>query len=99
MKMLLAILVAIAPLSTSTEGYDWLAGTDEDHRVTASFAAVPEAGSWTVFGQNRGQENLIGRLGVIGEIASNVALFGTVGGQLNTNGSEWGVGGGVRVTF
>lgn len=89
----------VRPFAVLRYEHDWLAGTKEDHRVTASFAAVPEAGSWTVFGQNRGQENLIGRLGVVGEVTSNVALFGTVGGQLNTNGTEWGVGGGLRVTF
>jgi uncharacterized protein with beta-barrel porin domain len=91
--------VTLRPFATLRYEHDWLAGTKEDHRVTASFAAVPEAGSWTVFGQNRGQENLIGRIGLIGEVAANVALFGTAGAQWNTNGSEWGVGGGVRVTF
>ena len=89
----------VRPFALLRYEHDWLAGEKEDHRISASFAQVPEAGSWTVFGQNRGRENLIGRLGVVGEVASNVALFGTVGGQLNANGSEWGVGGGVRVTF
>ncbi|MBB5691892.1 autotransporter outer membrane beta-barrel domain-containing protein [Roseomonas alkaliterrae] len=89
----------VRPFAVLRYEHDWLAGEKEDHRVNASFAAVPEAGSWTVFGQNRGRENVIGRLGVVGEVTSNVALFGTVGGQLNANGSEWGVGGGVRVTF
>ncbi|MBR0679126.1 autotransporter outer membrane beta-barrel domain-containing protein [Roseomonas eburnea] len=89
----------VRPFAVLRYEHDWLAGEKEDHRVNASFAAVPEAGSWTVFGQNRGRENLIGRLGVVGEFTSNVALFATAGGQLNSNGTEWGVGGGLRVTF
>lgn len=89
----------LRPFATLRYEHDWLAGAKEDHRITASFASVPEAGAWTVFGQNRGRENVIGRLGLVGEMTQNVALFGTVGGQLNSNGSEWGLGGGVRVTF
>ncbi len=89
----------VRPFAMLRYEHDWLAGETEDHRVTAAFAQVPEAGSWTVFGQNRGRDNFLGRLGVVGEITSTVALFGTVGGQVNANGSEWGVGGGLRFAF
>ena len=89
----------VRPFAVLRYEHDWLAGESEDHRLTASFASVPAAGSWTVFGQNRGRETLLGRLGVVGEINPNVALFGAVGGQWSNNGSAWSGGGGFRVVF
>jgi len=89
----------IRPFVTLRYEHDWLAGEKADHKINASFASVPESGSWTVFGQNRGQHNFIGRIGAIGEVSSNLSLFGSVGGQLNSNGSEWGLSAGVRMSF
>nr|WP_245217114.1 autotransporter outer membrane beta-barrel domain-containing protein [Neoroseomonas nitratireducens] len=89
----------LRPMAGLRYEHDWLAGSKDDHRIDAAFAEVPQAGSWTVYGQNRGRDSLSGRVGIAADVAAGIAVYGGLAGQWNTTGTEWGFGGGLRMAF
>jgi uncharacterized protein with beta-barrel porin domain len=91
--------VTLRPSALLRYEHAWIGGARDDHKITASFAEVPASGSWTVYGQNRGSDAAILRLGISADITSGIAVFGGVTGQWRSTGTEWGGGFGLRVQF
>ncbi len=79
--------------------YDVMGNADEEHQLTASFAQVPEPGSLTLLGQNRGASALDVGLNVEYEASESLSLYADVGGSFWSNGNEISYGGGVRWRF
>ncbi|MCT0208189.1 autotransporter outer membrane beta-barrel domain-containing protein [Synechococcus sp. CS-1332] len=79
--------------------YDVMGNADEEHQLTASFAQVPEPGSLTLLGQNRGASALDVGLNVEYEASESLSLYADVGGSFWSNGNEISYGGGLRWRF
>ena len=91
--------ITLRPSALLRYEHAWIGGARDDHKITASFAEVPASGSWTVYGQNRGSDAAILRLGISADITSGIAVFGGITGQWRSTGTEWGGGFGLRVQF
>ncbi len=79
--------------------YDVMGNADEEHQLTASFAQVPEPGSLTLLGQNRGASALDVGLNLEFEASESLSLYADVGGSFWSNGNEISYGGGLRWRF
>ncbi|MCP9930511.1 autotransporter outer membrane beta-barrel domain-containing protein [Cyanobium sp. AMD-g] len=79
--------------------YDVMGNANEEHQLTASFAQVPEPGSLTLLGQNRGASALDVGLNVEFEASESLSLYADVGGSFWSNGNEISYGGGLRWRF
>lgn len=91
--------VILRPSAVLRYEHSWIGGARTDHKTTASFAEVPASGSWTVYGQNRGNDAAIIRLGLSADITSDIAFFAGVTGEWRSTGTEWGGGFGLRAVF
>lgn len=91
--------VTLRPSALLRYEHSWIGGARDDHKITASFAEVPASGSWTVYGQNRGSDAAIIRLGLSADITPGIAVFGGVTGEWRSTGTEWGGGVGLRAQF
>ncbi|MFZ4598798.1 MAG: autotransporter outer membrane beta-barrel domain-containing protein [Terrimicrobiaceae bacterium] len=91
--------IVLTPKIRAAWEHDFLGDDDQDHEVNASFANVPEPGSLTVLGQNRGSDEL-SLSGAI-EIAVNDrwAFYGGFEWADWTNGTEITYGGGLRCSW
>lgn len=79
--------------------YDVMGNADQEHQLTASFAQVPEPGSLTLLGQNRGASALDVGLNVEFEASESLSIYADVGGSFWSNGNEISYGGGLRWRF
>lgn len=79
--------------------HDLMGNSNEEHQLTASFAQVPEPGSLTLLGQNRGADALDVALNVEYEASDSLSLYADVGGSFWSNGNEISYGGGLRWRF
>lgn len=76
--------------------YDWNAGDNNAHKVTANLAEVPELGSMSIIGQNRGANGFtVGGAATV-LITKNIDLFAGATYRWNDNGNEYTLGAGVR---
>ncbi len=78
---------------------DLMGNSDEEHQLTAAFAQVPEPGSLTLLGQNRGADALDVALNLEFEASESLSLYADVGGSFWSNGNEISYGGGLRWRF
>jgi uncharacterized protein with beta-barrel porin domain len=76
--------------------YDWNAGDDNAHTVTASLAEVPALGTMSIIGQNRGANGFTVGGAATALVASNIDLFAGVTYRRNDNGNEYTLGAGAR---
>ena len=76
--------------------YDAMGNSNEEHQLTASFKDVPEPGSLTVIGKNRGANDLEAALKVELEANQNTSIYADVGVAFWSNGNELSYGGGIR---
>jgi len=79
--------------------HDLMGNSNEEHQLTASFAQVPEPGSLTLLGQNRGADALDVALNLEYEASESLSLYADVGGSFWSNGNEISYGGGLRWRF
>lgn len=77
-------------------GYDWFANDDSAHEVTAS---SPIFGDFVQVGANMGANSLLVAGGLQGGVTDNISVRAGVVGQFNSNGSEIGAGGRLRIEF
>lgn len=89
----------LIPRLSVANAYDFYAGTNEPHQVTASFAEVPALGPIDVLGQNLGANDLNVALNVELETSDQYSLYAGVGGSFRSNVNELSYGGGVRWRF
>lgn len=91
--------LVLTPRIRAAWEHDFLGDDNQDHEVDASFADVPEPGSLTVLGQNRGSDefSLSGAL----ELAVNDrwVFFGGFEWADWSNGTEATYGGGIRYSW
>lgn len=76
--------------------YDWNAGDDNAHKVTASLAEVPALGTMSIIGQNRGANGFTVGGAATALVTKNIDLFAGATYRWNDNGSEYTVGAGAR---
>ncbi len=91
--------IILTPKIRAAWEHDFLGDANQDHEIDASFANVPEPGSLTVLGQNRGSDEL--SLSGALELAVNDrwALFGGFEWADWSNGTEVTYGGGFRYSW
>ena len=91
--------IILTPRIRAAWEHDFLGDDNQDHAVNASFANVPEPGSITVLGQNRGSDEL--SLSGALELAVNDrwAFFGGFEWADWSNGTEVTYGGGLRYAW
>ena len=79
--------------------YDWNAGDDNAHDLDSSFAELPGLGSIPMIGQNRGEHGVtVGGGGTI-QVTESVDLFADAGYRWNSNGEEYTLGAGLRMSW
>lgn len=76
--------------------YDWNAGDNNAHQVTASLAEVPALGSMTIIGQNRGANGFTVGGAATALVTKNIDLFAGATYRWNDNGNEYTLGAGAR---
>ena len=79
--------------------YDFNGNSNEEHQLTASFAALPALGSMDVVGQNRGANALDVGLSMEYETSDAFSLYAGVGGGFWSNGNELSYGGGLKLRW
>ena len=91
--------IVLTPRIRAAWEHDFLGNDNKDHQINATFANVPEPGSLTVLGQNRGSNQL--SLSAALELAVNDrwAFFGGAEWADWSNGTEITYGGGVRYSW
>lgn len=91
--------LVLTPKIRAAWEHDFLGDDTQDHEVDASFANVPEPGSLTVLGQNRGSDEL--SLSGALELAVNDrwTFFGGFEWADWSNGTEATYGGGIRYSW
>ncbi|QLQ24204.1 MAG: autotransporter domain-containing protein [Dechloromonas sp.] len=76
--------------------YDWNAGDDNAHRVTASLAEVPALGTMSIIGQNRGANGFTVGGAATALVTKNIDVFAGATYRWNDNGNEYTLGAGAR---
>jgi outer membrane autotransporter protein len=76
--------------------YDWNAGDDNAHKVSASLAEVPALGSMSIIGQNRGANGFTVGGAATALVTKNIDLFAGLNYRWNNNGNEYTLGAGAR---
>lgn len=76
--------------------YDWNAGDDNSHTVTASLAEVPALGTMSIIGQNRGANGFTVGGAATALVTKNIDLFAGATYRWNDNGNEYTLGAGAR---
>ena len=78
---------------------DALANTSGNKSLTSSFVDAPGAGSFSTQGENGGANAFTVAGGFDLQVAKNASLYATVSYEVESNGSQFGYGGGLRVSF
>ena len=76
--------------------YDWNAGDDNAHTVTASLAEVPALGTMSIIGQNRGANGFTVGGAATALVTKNIDVFAGATYRWNDNGNEYTLGAGAR---
>jgi uncharacterized protein with beta-barrel porin domain len=90
---------SITPRLTVAYQVDALANSSDNKALTSSFVDAPGAGSFTTQGENGGANALIIEGGFDMQVAKNTSLYVTANYNSESNGSQFGYGGGIRVKF
>ena len=91
--------IVLTPKIRAAWEHDFLGDDDQDHEVNASFANVPEPGSLTVLGQNRGSDELSLSGAIEFAVNDRWAFYGGLEWADWTNGTEITDGGGLRCSW
>lgn len=78
---------------------DALANTSGNKALTLSFVHAPSAGSFSTQGENGGANAFTVAGGFDLQVSKNASLYATVTYEVESNGSQFGYGGGLRVQF
>lgn len=78
---------------------DALANTSGNKSLTSSFVDAPGAGSFSTQGENAGANSFTVAGGFDLQVAKNASLYAMVCYEVESNGSQFGYGGGIRVNF
>ncbi|MCP9933409.1 autotransporter domain-containing protein [Cyanobium sp. Candia 9D4] len=90
---------SITPRLAVAYQLDALANSTGNKSLNATFVAAPSAGSFSTQGENGGANALTVTGGVDVQLARNASLYATVNYQVESNGSQFGYGGGLRIQF
>lgn len=89
----------LTPKAFASWEHDFLADYNQNHQVTASFANVPEPGSLTVLGQNRGADAVNVEAGLELTMNQKWAIYAGAQYQYWGNVQELGYNAGLKVSF
>ena len=90
---------SITPRLAVAYQVDALANTSGNKALTSSFVEAPGAGSFSTQGENGGANAFTVAGGFDLQVAKNASLYATVSYEVESNGSQFGYGGGLRVQF
>ena len=90
---------SITPRLAVAYQVDALANSSGNKSLTSSFVDAPGAGSFSTQGENGGANAFTVAGGFDLQVAKNASLYATVSYELESNGSQFGYGGGLRVSF
>lgn len=90
---------SITPRLAVAYQVDALANSSGNKTLNSTFVAAPGAGSFSTQGENGGANALTVAGGVDVQLARNASLYATVSYQVESNGSQFGYGGGLRIHF
>ncbi|WP_158217097.1 autotransporter domain-containing protein [Synechococcus sp. 8F6] len=90
---------SITPRLAVAYQVDALANTSGNKSLTSSFVDAPDAGSFSTQGENGGANAFIVAGGFDLQVAKNVSIYAMASYELQTNGSQFGYGGGVKIIF
>jgi len=91
--------LVLTPKIRAAWEHDFLGDANQDHEIDASFADVPEPGSLTVLGQNRGSDELSLSGALELTVNERWAFFGGFEWADWSNGTEVTYGGGIRYSW
>ena len=90
---------SITPRLAVAYQVDALANSSDNKSLTSSFVEAPGAGSFSTQGENGGANAFTVAGGFDLQVAKNASLYATVSYEVESNGSQFGYGGGLRVQF
>jgi uncharacterized protein with beta-barrel porin domain len=90
---------SITPRLVVAYQVDALANTSSNKSLTSSFVDAPAAGSFSTQGENGGTNAFSVAGGFDLQVTKNASLYATVSYEVESNGSQFGYGGGLRVQF
>jgi uncharacterized protein with beta-barrel porin domain len=90
---------SITPRLAVAYQVDALANSSGNKSLTSSFVDAPGAGSFSTQGENGGANAFTVAGGFDLQVAKNASLYATVSYEVESNGSQFGYGGGLRVSF
>ena len=90
---------SITPRLALVYQVDALANTRATKSLTSSFVDAPGAGSFTTQGENGGANAFTVSGGFDLQVTKNASLYATVGYEVESNASQFGYGGGIRINF
>ena len=90
---------SITPRLAVAYQVDALANSSGNKSLTSSFVDAPGAGSFSTQGENGGTNAFTVAGGFDLQVAKNASLYATVSYEVESNGSQFGYGGGLRVSF
>ena len=91
--------IVLTPRIRAAWEHDFLGDDSKDHEINASFANVPEPGSLTVLGQNRGSDQLSLSAALDLAVNDRWSFFGGAEWADWSNGTEITYGGGLRYSW
>ena len=91
--------IVLTPRIRAAWEHDFLGNDSKDHQINATFANVPEPGSLTVLGQNRGSDQLSLSAALELVVNDRWTFFGGAEWADWSNGTEITYGGGVRYSW
>ena len=90
---------SITPRLAVAYQVDALANSSGNKSLTSSFVDAPGAGSFSTQGENGGANAFTVAGGFDLQVAKNASLYATVSYEVESNGSQFGYGGGLRISF
>ena len=90
---------SITPRLAVAYQVDALANSSGNKSLTSSFVDAPGAGSFSTQGENGGANAFTVAGGFDLQVAKNASLYATVSYEVESNGSQFGYGGGLRLSF
>jgi uncharacterized protein with beta-barrel porin domain len=90
---------SITPRLAVAYQVDALANSSGNKSLTSSFVDAPGASSFSIQGENGGANAFTVAGGFDLQVAKNASLYATVSYEVESNGSQFGYGGGFRVSF
>jgi uncharacterized protein with beta-barrel porin domain len=90
---------SITPRLALAYQVDALANTSSTKSLTSSFVDAPSAGSFSTQGENGGANAFTVAGGFDLQLSKNASLYAMVSYEVQSNASQLGYGGGIRVTF